>query len=88
MFGVDLVTTQAMSLLNPKAAGVPSFEEIWRNRKGGAATINLLAVGETGEPWGWPIPYKGLAGLSDIERSGVPGRSNPARPFQAHTQTV
>jgi ATP-grasp domain len=71
VFGVDLVTTHAMSLLNPKAASVPSFEEIWRNRKGGAATINLLAVSETGEPWGSPIPYKGLAGLSDIERDGV-----------------
>jgi hypothetical protein len=88
VFGVDLVTTQAMSLLNPKAASVPSFEEIWRNRKGGAATINLLAVSEIGEPWGSPIPYKGLAGLSDIERSALAGRSNPARPFQSHTQTV
>jgi hypothetical protein len=35
VFGVNLVTTHAMSLLNPKAASVPSFGEIWRNRKGG-----------------------------------------------------
>ena len=71
VFGVDLVTTHAMSLLNPKAASVPSFEEIWGNRKGGAATINLLAVSEKGEPWDSPIQYRGLAGLSDIEHDGV-----------------
>ena len=71
VFGIDLVTTHVTSLLHPKAASVPSFEEIWRNRRGCAATINLLPVSEKGDPWGKPIQYNGLAGLSDIEREGV-----------------
>jgi hypothetical protein len=76
VFGVNLVTTHAMSLLNPKAASVPSFGEIWRNRKGGRRH-HLLAVSKTGEPWGSPIPHKGLAGLSDVERDGVQREFTP-----------
>jgi biotin carboxylase len=71
VFGIDLVTTHVMSLLDPAAANVPGFEDIWHNRKGGAATINLLAVSETGKPWSSSVTYRGLAGLSDMGCEGM-----------------
>jgi hypothetical protein len=71
VFGIDLVTTLVTSLLDPTATRPPNFDEIWRRRQGGAATVNLLPVSETGEPWGSPIPFNGLWNLSEMvdERS-------------------
>lgn len=58
VFEVDMIGELLQSILNPNYKWKKKYQEIYENRNGLAATINLIPATELGKPWLETMEYK------------------------------